>query len=317
LYLFSNHLTRIRTRDTLNPLYLLYWIRSLWQAEYFKDNCTKWVNQAAIRPEEMLFTKDIFLPPTIEEQEVISRDLHTKFTRIENMRQAAIIQKEAATALKSAILQKAFSWRTGDSLPVGWQWKKIRSFATVIRGASPRPKGSPFFFGGSVPRLMVADVTRDGMYVTPKIDSLTEEGAKRSRPMKAGSLVIQVSGNPGTPSILKIDCCIHDGFAGLVGVDENKYHIPYIYFYLETIKDISSKDASGGIWENLDTTKIKELSIPFPETKEQQEEITNRISETMEHMTKLMNSCDTQLATIDILPAAILRETFNPEINEN
>lgn len=164
---------------------------------------------------------------------------------------------------------------------------------------------------------MVADVTRDGMYVTPKIDSLTEEGAKRSRPMKAGSLVIQVSGNPGTPSILNVDCCIHDGFAGLVNIDEHKYHIPYLYFFLETIKDISSKDASGGIWENLDTNKIRELQIPFPQTKANQEAIALQVLGKFEHIKRVNDFCNNQLTTVDVLPAAILREAFNFQNVEN
>ena len=40
----------------------------------------------------------------------------------------------------------------------------------VVRGSSPRPQGDPRYFGGDVPRLMIADITRDGKNVTPKID---------------------------------------------------------------------------------------------------------------------------------------------------
>jgi type I restriction enzyme S subunit len=29
---------------------------------------------------------------------------------------------------------------------------------------------------GNIPRLMIEDLTRDGKYVTPQVDSLTEEG---------------------------------------------------------------------------------------------------------------------------------------------
>ena len=89
---------------------------------------------------------------------------------------------------------------------------RLGNLCEIVRGSSPRPKEDPRFNGGSVPRLMVADVTRDGKYVTPRIDSLTKEGAALSRPMQKGDLVIAVSGNPGLPAILEIDACIHDGF---------------------------------------------------------------------------------------------------------
>jgi len=54
---------------------------------------------------------------------------------------------------------------------------KLGNLCDVVRGSSPRPKEDPRFYGGSVPRLMVADLTRDGRLATPRIDSLTEEGA--------------------------------------------------------------------------------------------------------------------------------------------
>jgi type I restriction enzyme, S subunit len=86
----------------------------------------------------------------------------------------------------------------------GWKKEKVGKKCNLVRGSSPRPQGDLRYFGGPVPRLMVADLTRDGIYVTPKIDSLTEEGATYSRPMKAGSVVMAVSGAPGLPAIINI-----------------------------------------------------------------------------------------------------------------
>ena len=67
-----------------------------------------------------------------------------------------------------------------------WPIVKLEDFCTIVRGSSPRPKGDSRYYGGSIPRLMVADITRDGMYSTPQIDSLTAEGATKSRPMNKG-----------------------------------------------------------------------------------------------------------------------------------
>ena len=98
---------------------------------------------------------------------------------------------------------------------MSWPLVKLGTLCKVVRGSSPRPKGDPKYYGGNVPRLMVSDVTRDGKFVTPKIDFLTEAGAEKSRPMKKGDFIIAVSGQPGQALILAIDACIHDGFAGL------------------------------------------------------------------------------------------------------
>ncbi len=146
---------------------------------------------------------------------------------------------------------------------------KIGSICNVVRGSSPRPQGDPLYYGGTIPRLMIADVTRDGMYVTPKIDFLTEEGAKKSRPMKKGDVIIAVSGDPGRPCILEVDACIHDGFVGLRNLDQDKIHIPYLYCFLKYFKRVNKKNAVGAIFQNLTTDQIKKIEIPdLPKTEQ-------------------------------------------------
>ena len=144
------------------------------------------------------------------------------------------------------------------------KFAKIAELSTVVRGSSPRPKGDLRYYGGEVPRLMVSDVTRDGMYVTPKIDFLTEEGAKKSRPMLKGDLVIAVSGDPGEPSILSVNACIHDGFVGLRELDFSKIEVTYLYRFFKYNKLINKAQAVGAIYKNLNTDQIKALEIPLP-----------------------------------------------------
>jgi type I restriction-modification system DNA methylase subunit/restriction endonuclease S subunit len=153
------------------------------------------------------------------------------------------------------------------------KWKKVKlgEVCTIVRGSSPRPKGSKKYYGGKVPRLMVADLTRDGMYSTPKIDFLTEEGAKLSRPMKKGDVIITVSGNPGLPTILEMDACIHDGFVGLRNLDTKSLLPEYLYFILSYLKKSHNSMAVGAVFQNLTTDQIKELSIPAPSISNQQE----------------------------------------------
>ena len=102
-------------------------------------------------------------------------------------------------------LQTTYKETEVGTVPVDWNVEAIENVATVIRGASPRPKGDPKYYGGDIPRLMVEDVTRDGKYVTPRVDFLTKEGAKQSRPCEKGTLTIVCSGVVGVPSFLAVD----------------------------------------------------------------------------------------------------------------
>ena len=66
---------------------------------------------------------------------------------------------------------------------------RLGDVCDVVRGSSPRPKSDSRFYGGAVPRLMVADLTRDGKVVSARIDTLTELGAKQSRRMTEGDVL--------------------------------------------------------------------------------------------------------------------------------
>ena len=151
-----------------------------------------------------------------------------------------------------------------------WQLIKIGLLAKIVRGSSPRPKGNPDYYGGPIPRLMVADITRDGMYATPKIDSLTYKGAKKSRPMKKGDVIITVSGNPGLPTILAKDACIHDGFVGLRDLKRDLILPEYLYFNLLALHEIHGLQSVGAVFKNLTTHQIRDFEIPLPPLATQQ-----------------------------------------------
>lgn len=164
-------------------------------------------------------------------------------------------------------------------LPKDWTATKLSKICEVIRGASPRPKGDKRFYGGVIPRLMVEDVTRDGKFVTPQVDFLTEEGAKRSRPCKKGTLTIVCSGTVGIPAFLSVDACIHDGFLALVSIQKN-ISDDYLYHQLGRLRDnFNSAATHGGVFTNLTTSGVKEFTVPFPPTKAEQEAIARALSD--------------------------------------
>src|SRR5262245_5346204 len=90
-----------------------------------------------------------------------------------------------------------------QDVPRRWTWTTIGEIAEVIRGASPRPKGDPRYFGGNIPWIMISDVTREpGRYISTTRDTVTEEGAIRSRYLPKGTLILSNSGTVCVPKIL-------------------------------------------------------------------------------------------------------------------
>lgn len=279
----NQHVCIIRTTDSLKPSFLSQYLNShLGQEQIVKL-------QAGGNREGLNFQQirgfSVALPP-LSEQQKISAIL----TAVDDKLEVIGRQIEVTQTLKLGLMQTLFSRGVGtqdatgrwvprtefkDSvlgeIPAEWQVVQIQAVSEVIRGASPRPQGDPRYYGGDVPRLMGADVTRDGKWVVPKIDFLTEEGAKRSRPCPKGTLTIICSGDVGVPSFLAVDACIHDGFLALINIDESLANKDYLYHIIYSVKQRFYTSAThGGVFTNLTTGILKEFLVPLPALVEQQ-----------------------------------------------
>lgn len=179
------------------------------------------------------------------------------------VQQEIVEQIEGYQKIIEGAKQVVENWKPIIEIDPGWEKLSINEICTLVRGSSPRPKGDRRYYGGKIPRLMVSDVTRDGMYTTPQVDTLTEAGAKLSRPMKKGEVVMAVSGNPGLPTILDVDACIHDGFVGFRELS-NKLIPEFLYFVLFNQKENNNSQSVGAVFKNLTTDQIKEFIIPVP-----------------------------------------------------
>lgn len=200
---------------------------------------------------------EVPLPPLSEQ---------TRIAAILDKADAIRRKRQQAIKLADEFLRAVFLDMFGDPVTNSKSWPMLRveELCEIVRGSSPRPQGDPRFYGGPVPRLMVADLTRDGKLVTPKIDSLTEEGAKKSRPIEAGTVVMAVSGNVGLTSVLAIDACVHDGFVAFKGLDVTKIRQEFLCEIMMFLKSTHESRKAGAIFQNLTTSQIKEMEIPVP-----------------------------------------------------
>jgi restriction endonuclease S subunit len=238
---------------------------------------------------------------------------------VEQRRIAAILdqadalraKRREALAQLDNLTQSIFIEMFGD--PVrnerGWPPMYVSELCKLVRGSSPRPQGDPKFFGGPVPRLMVADITRDGWLVTPKIDSLTLDGAKRSRPVIAGTVVMAVSGNIGLVSRLAIDACVHDGFVAFTGLDDSKCEPGFFLALLHFSKSAHEKSKAGAIFINLTTSDIKAMEIPLPPM-----ELQRQFNQRLNKLNKLRSTAQTALTELNTLFASLQHRAFRGEL---
>ncbi|MCP5487163.1 MAG: restriction endonuclease subunit S [Verrucomicrobia bacterium] len=315
----------------MSPLYTVFRFKNNstdFYAHYFKTTCwhsyLRQVASMGARHDRMSISVGDFaaMPvpaPSPAEQKKIASCLSS----VDELIAAQARKLDALKTHKKGLMQHLFP-REGETQPrlrfpefqnAGeWEVKMLEEIGRVIRGASPRPKGDPRYYGGSVPRLMVQDVTRDGKWVTPQIDSLTKEGAKLSRPCPAGTLTIVCSGVVGVVSFLAVDACIHDGFLALVDINESLASKDFLFHRLSTLREQFERGAThGGVFTNLTTTGVEQLEIAFPSPAEQL-----RIASCLTAIDDLIATQTQKLEALKTHKKGLMQQLFpSPEENEH
>jgi type I restriction enzyme S subunit len=171
-----------------------------------------------------------------------------------------------------------------SAIPKDWKVKEISSISEAVRGGSPRPAGSPKFFGGSyIPWLTVASLTNipeSSLYVSKTVGFLTEEGAKYSRTLEKGTLIIANSGATlGVAKILLLRCCANDGIAALIDLSKDVDKLFLCYFLNTKTREFREVIAPGNGQPNLNTTLIGLTKVPLPPTIEEQKAIAQSLSD--------------------------------------
>lgn len=177
-------------------------------------------------------------------------------------------------------------------LPDQWVWTRLADIADIVRGGSPRPAGDPRFYGGDIPFLKVADVTRSrGKMVEGHTYTIKEAGLQKTRFIDERTILLTNSGATlGVPAICDFPATFNDGIAAFVELSTHIFD-EYLYLYLKSLSKWFIDIASRGQGQpNLNTDIIKATWFALPPQDEQQR-IVVKVDELMFH-------CDTLKARL-------------------
>lgn len=265
--------------DSDDNRYEYYWFMSMYYNEVFNHLGGDGV-RSALNVKDMLS-----LPiPNISkiQKKTLADYLNAKCSKIDEIieKQQSIIEKlkeyklsviiETVTkGLNLNVEMKDSGVEWIGQMPTSWDCTTVGMIATVVRGASPRPAGDPRYFNGNdVPWITVAEVTKgDGKYIDETETFLTFEGAKQSRIVEEGTLLLSNSGATlGVPKITRIRGCINDGSVAFYNLSINQEFLLYLFkgrtFELR-------KQMQGYGQPNLNTTIVKGIEVPLPTELEQ------------------------------------------------
>ncbi|MCP4146898.1 MAG: hypothetical protein GY757_04025, partial [bacterium] len=203
-----------------------------------------------------------------------------------------------------------------NQLPSGWKDTKLGDLCEVVRGGSPRPMGDPRYFSGKIPFIKIADITRiKGDKVFDANTKVNEEGAKRSRLLRKGSLILSNSGTVCVPKFLGVDACIHDGFVTFLDLSEG-ITLKFLFHYFNFLRPyVIQKHRQGITQVNLNTTIVREFEVMVPPLSEQHR-IVGKIEELFSDLDAGIDSLKKARAQLKIYRQAVLKYAFEGKLTQ-
>ena len=153
-----------------------------------------------------------------------------------------------------------------------WDSQPLGELCTIVRGGSPRPIES--FLGGDVPWIKIGDATKgDNIYLHATKEHIIQDGVKKSRMVKSGSLIFANCGvSLGFARIITFDGCIHDGWLAMEDIDVRLDKV-FLLQALNQMTDHFRKIAPAGTQPNLNTAIMKAFIQIIPPMELQKEYI--------------------------------------------
>ena len=151
-----------------------------------------------------------------------------------------------------------------------WKYEPLGELCTIVRGGSPRPIEQ--FLGGDVTWIKIGDATDgDSIYLNSTKEHIIQEGIKKSRLVKEGSLIFANCGvSLGFARIITFDGCIHDGWLAMEDIDERLDKV----FLLQALNQMTEHFraiAPAGTQPNLNTAIMKAYKQVIPPIELQRE----------------------------------------------
>ncbi|EOD9337339.1 restriction endonuclease subunit S [Campylobacter coli] len=295
--------------------YLVYFLNSCFIEEWINDNKVGGGTHTAKLNLNILEKCPIALPP-LKEQERIVGILDESFAKIDES--IKILEQDLLNLdeLMQSALQKAFNplkdnAKENYKLPQGWEWKSLGEIANTSSGGTPSRNKKEYWENGNIKWLKSGELN-DG-YIDFIEENITEEAIKNSsaKIFQKGTLLIAMYGaTAGKLGILNLDSTTNQAICAFLHKDKNiKFLEKFLFYFLFFLRDKIIKDSFGGAQPNINQTYIKNLQIPLPPIKEQ-EQIASHLDELSSHVKNLKQNYQAQIKDLQELKNSLLDKAF-------
>ena len=236
--------------------------------------------------------------PTKQEQEKISQFLDSLDKRIAYQRSLINNLKKYKRGVTAKLITAI-----EEKYPV----VKLGNHVAVMRGGSPRPIDAYITNAENGIRwIKIGDALPDQLYISDTKEKIKPEGAKKSRRVYAGDLILSNSMSFGRPYILKVDGCIHDGWL-LIRDEKNNFDKRFLCFYLASDSTLAQykKFAAGSCVNNLNSELVANVEIGMPPIEQQ-----IHVADILEKIDRQVEAASTMYLLLSKLRSSLLQQLF-------
>ena len=254
---------RIKDIEEVFKPYIFHYLN----ADSFENKCVLSSKGVAQKNMSTEWLKEVQIPlPSIEEQKEIADRLDKVVGLIEKRKEQLA---KLDQLVKSRFIEMFGDININDKR---WNAQPLGELCTIVRGGSPRPIEN--FLGGDVPWIKIGDATKgDNIYLHSTKEYIIRDGVKKSRMVKAGSLIFANCGvSLGFARIITFDGCIHDGWLAMEDIDARMDKV-FLLQALNQMTDHFRKIAPAGTQPNLNTAIMKAYVQIIPPMELQKEYI--------------------------------------------
>ena len=244
--------------------YFMYYLKS----QNFKEQLFRQITGSAQLNYGPSHLKKMIIPliPLGKQDEIVA--CMDKVQNIIDMRQQELVYLD--DLIKARFVEMFGDININDK---NWKYESLGELCTIVRGGSPRP--IEHFLGGDVPWIKIGDATDgDSIYLSSTKEHIIQEGVKKSRLVKEGSLIFANCGvSLGFARIITFDGCIHDGWLAMEDIDERLDKV----FLLQALNQMTEHFraiAPAGTQPNLNTAIMKAYKQVIPPIEVQREFIS-------------------------------------------
>ncbi len=244
---------RLKT-DKIEKGYLFHILNS----DFFEKKCIQASNGVAQKNMSTEWLKEFSIPVYSKEEQKKITIILDKLRNVINIREKELHSLDEL--IKARFVELFGDINVNDK---NWDCQPLGELCTIVRGGSPRPIEN--FLGGDVPWIKIGDATDgESIYLNSTKEHIIQDGVKKSRLVKAGSLIFANCGvSLGFARIITFDGCIHDGWLAMEDIDERLDKV----FLLQALNQMTEHFrtiAPAGTQPNLNTAIMKTYKQIIP-----------------------------------------------------